>query len=68
MDMRRFWDFLVYGIAISGIVVLTRPGSQGPKLIQAIFGGLTDFAKGVSGQGLTYTATQSGPVKNPKLR
>ncbi len=48
--MRRAWDFLVYGIVIAGILVLTRPGSQGPSFVTAIGGALTGFAQGVSGQ------------------
>ena len=51
--MRRFWDFLVYGIVVAGILVLTRPGSQGPGFITAIGGALTGFAQGVSGQKMT---------------
>lgn len=51
--MRRFWDFLVYGIIVAGILVLTRPGSQGPSFISAIGTSLTGFAQGVSGQNVT---------------
>lgn len=51
--MRKFWDFAVYGIAVAGILVLTRPKSQGPGLVTAIGGALTGFAQGVSGQKVT---------------
>ena len=51
--MRRFWDFLVYGIIVAGILVLTRPGSQGPGFISSIGGALTGFAQGVSGQNVS---------------
>ncbi len=51
--MQRFWDFLVYGIIVAGILTLTRPGSQGPGLVTAIGRSLTGFAQGVSGQKVT---------------
>jgi hypothetical protein len=51
--MNRIGDFLVYGIVVAGILVLTRPGSQGPKLVTALTSGLTGFAQGVSGQTVT---------------
>lgn len=51
--MRRFWDFAVYGILIGGILVLTRPGSQGPAFVANIGKSLTGFAQGVTGQKVT---------------
>lgn len=48
--MRRLWDFFVYGIIVAGILVLTRPGSQGPAFVASIGRALTGFAQGVSGQ------------------
>ena len=51
--MNRFWDFLVYGIVISGILVLTRPGSQGPIFVKNLGGSLVGFAQAVSGQKVT---------------
>lgn len=51
--MRRFWDFAVYGLAVAGVLVLTRPGSQGPGLVTSIGGALTGFAQGVSGQSVS---------------
>lgn len=46
----RIGDFLVYGIVVGGILVLTRPGSQGPQLVTSLTKGLTGFAQGVTGQ------------------
>lgn len=46
----RVGDFFVYGIVVGGILVLTRPGSQGPQLVTSITRGLTGFAQGVTGQ------------------
>ena len=51
--MRRAWDFLVYGIVVAGILVLTRPGSQGPAFVSSLGRTLTGFAQGVSGQKVT---------------
>lgn len=51
--MRRLWDFLVYGIIVGGILVLTRPGSQGPGFVSALGSALTGFAQGVTGQKVT---------------
>ena len=43
-------DFLVYGIIVAGILVLTRPGSQGPKLVGAVGTGATNLVKAETGQ------------------
>lgn len=51
--MRRFWDFLVYGIVIGGILVLTRPGSQGPGLVSSLGGAVAGFGQAVTGQKVT---------------
>lgn len=51
--MRRFADFLVYGIVVGGILVLTRPGSQGPGLVTALGRGVTGYAQGVTGQNVS---------------
>lgn len=51
--MRRFYDFLVYGIIVGGIFVMTRPGSQGPKFVSSLGGALTGFAQAVTGQPVT---------------
>lgn len=48
--MQRFWDFLVYGIVVGGILVLTRPGSQGPGFVRSVGGALVGFAQAVTGQ------------------
>lgn len=54
--MRRFWDYAVYGIIVGGILVLTRPGSQGPSLVKGLGGTFIGFAQAVTGQKVT-TAT-----------
>lgn len=50
---RRFADFFVYGIVVGGILVLTRPGSQGPALVRGLGGSLVNFAQAVTGQRVT---------------
>jgi hypothetical protein len=50
---RRFFDFLVYGIVVGGILVLTRPGSQGPGLVKGLGGALIGFSQAVTGQRVT---------------
>lgn len=51
--MKRAFDWIVYGFVVAGILVLTRPGSQGPGFVKAIGGSLTNFAQAVSGQKVT---------------
>lgn len=53
--MKRFWDFLVYGIIVGGILVLTRPGSQGPAFAKALGGTLIGFSQAVTGQKVSKT-------------
>ena len=51
--MKHFFDYLVYGIVVAGILVLTRKGSQGPQFVKALGGSVTGFAQAVSGQKVT---------------
>lgn len=51
--MRRFWDFLVYGIVVGGIYVMTAPKSQGPAFVSSLGGAITGFAQAVTGQSVT---------------
>lgn len=44
-------DFLVYGIIVAGILVMTRPGSQGPRLVSASTNGVASIVKAETGQG-----------------
>lgn len=52
--MRRFWDFLVYGIVVAGILVLTRPGSQGPQFVTSIGQGIVGFVLAITGSAGSY--------------
>lgn len=51
--MRKMWDFLVYGIVVAGILVLTRPGSQGPSFVSSLGGAIAGFGQAVTGQKVT---------------
>lgn len=53
--MRRLFDFLVYGIVVAGILVLTRPGSQGPAFVTSIGQGLVGFIQAITGSSGTYS-------------
>lgn len=53
MNSLRVGDFLVYGIAVAGVLVLTRPGSQGPAFVGKLGGAAIGFAQAVSGQRVT---------------
>ena len=47
--MNRLTDIATYAFLVGGILVLTRPGSQGPKFISALgssFGGIVQAATG----------------------
>lgn len=48
--MNRAFDVATYALMISGILVLTRPGSQGPKLVESLVGGFVNVIKAASGQ------------------
>lgn len=46
-------DFLVYGVVVAGILVLTRPKSQGPALVANLGRSAIGFVQGISGQTVT---------------
>ena len=50
MNSLRIGDTLVYGIAVAGILVLTRPGSQGVGLIRALGANMIGFVQAITGQ------------------
>lgn len=53
MSQLRIGDFLVYGIAVAGVLVLTRPGSKGPQFAGSLGKSVIGFAQAVSGQRVT---------------
>lgn len=45
-----FTDIVVYSMIVGGILVLTRPGSQGPALTTAATNGYAGIVKAATGQ------------------
>lgn len=46
-------DIVVYSFVVAGIVVLTRPGSQGPTLLKNLTSGYARIVQASSGQSVT---------------
>lgn len=44
-------DFVVYSLIVAGILVMTKPGSQGPALVNNLTNGYSNIVKSVTGQG-----------------
>lgn len=51
--MNQVTDILTYAFLVGGILVLTRPGSQGPKFVSALGGAFTGLVQGSTGQNVT---------------
>lgn len=43
-------DIVVYSFLVGGILVLTRPGSQGPAFVKALTGGYAGIVQAATGQ------------------
>lgn len=43
-------DLIVYSFVVGGILVLTRPGSQGPKLVTNLTHGYARIVEAATGQ------------------
>jgi hypothetical protein len=43
-------DIVVYSMLVAGLLVMTRPGSQGPPLVSAFTGGYSNIIKAATGQ------------------
>lgn len=48
--MNRIVDLLTYAFIVAGILVFTRPGSQGPKFVTALTNGFIGIVQSASGQ------------------
>jgi hypothetical protein len=46
-------DFVVYSMIVAGILVMTRPGSQGPGLVNNLTHGYARIVQAVTGQPTT---------------
>lgn len=49
--MNKLVDLGTYAFLVAGILVLTRPGSQGPKFVSALGSSFSGIVKAASGQG-----------------
>lgn len=43
-------DIVTYSFLVGGILVMTRPGSQGPKLVSNLTSGYGNIVKAATGQ------------------
>jgi hypothetical protein len=48
--VNRLVDLGTYAFLVAGILVLTRPGSQGPKFVTALGGSFAHVVQAASGQ------------------
>jgi hypothetical protein len=48
--MNRIFDLGTYAFLVAGILVLTRPGSQGPRLVSALGSSFSGVVRAASGQ------------------
>lgn len=51
--MNKAADIATYAFLVSGILVLTRPGSQGSKFVTALTSGFAHIVQAASGQRVT---------------
>lgn len=51
--MNRIADVLVYALGVSAILVLTKPGSQGPAFAKNVGDAAVHLVQGASGQKLS---------------
>lgn len=45
-----FTDIVVYSMLVGGLLVMTRPGSQGPSLVSAVGSSYSGVVKAATGQ------------------
>ena len=48
--MNKLFDLGTYAFLVAGILVLTRPGSKGPALLNALGGSFSGVVRAASGQ------------------
>lgn len=53
MNSNALTDLIVYSFLVGGILVMTRPGSQGPKFVQNLTGGYARIVQASTGQATT---------------
>lgn len=50
MKTNSFMDLITYSFVVGGILVLTRPGSQGPAFIKNLTSGYSGIVQASTGQ------------------
>lgn len=53
MQNNALVDLIVYSSIVAGILVLTKPGSQGPALVKGTTRGYADIVQAETGQSVT---------------
>ena len=53
MGKNSISDLVVYSFLVGGILVMTRPGSQGPALLKNLTGGYARIVQAATGQPAT---------------
>jgi hypothetical protein len=53
MDNNAITDLVTYSFLVGGILVFTRPGSQGPQFIKNLTGGYAGIVQASTGQRVT---------------
>jgi hypothetical protein len=48
--VNKIVDLFTYALMIGGVLVMTRPGSQGPALVGAVTGGFVHIEQAATGQ------------------
>jgi hypothetical protein len=59
--LNRIFDFLVFSLVVAGIMVLTRPGSQGPRFVSAVGNAIAQVINAATG-------TPTGATGSPPRR
>jgi len=53
MNNNALTDLIVYSMIVGGILVMTKPGSQGPAFVKALTGGYAGIVQATTGQRVT---------------
>jgi len=62
----KLGDILFVIAVVAGILVATRPGSQGPKMVGAVGGAFADAIRAATGSG-SKTSARKQPGKKPRV-
>lgn len=62
----KITDIGTYAFIVGAILVMTRPGSQGPQLVTALSSGISGLVKAATGQ--TTSASTPGGTRTAAVR